>query len=169
MAMKRLFLALSVLFAAVACGPNEEPNGGNNANDGQGGDTPTIYAVGDLYDANGVQGVVFAISEGGAHGKIVSVTEPSKKLEWAEANAWCSGQGEGWYCPNIDELVVLHSVSTVINTTLEGVGAEKIKPQIYWSSEPKGKDYAYYVSMISGESNHASTGFTALVRAVSVF
>lgn len=156
--MKRLFLAICVVLVAVACDNRE---GGN--------ENLPKYAIGDVYDADGVQGVVFTISEGGIHGKIVSVEETAEKVDWRTANLWCKGLGEGWYCPNIDELSAIYGVVGTINKTLEGLDAEEIKAMFYWSSESKDEDYAYYVSMMGGASNHASKGFTTLARAVKAF
>ena len=41
------------------------------------------YKVGDYYDDGTKQGVVFEVSANGTHGKIVSLTESAKKLEWS--------------------------------------------------------------------------------------
>ncbi len=41
-----------------------------------------VYQVGDYYNRNGKQGVVFAVSDGGRHGKIVSLTQSSDELQW---------------------------------------------------------------------------------------
>lgn len=102
------------------------------------------YKVGDLYDGNGVKGVVFKVSDDGLHGLLVSLDEAmlpwslfrkgdlctvgasdsadgranmeavaryiaEKGLSWDDFPAfkWCREQGEGWYLPSIDELLVL--------------------------------------------------------------
>lgn len=41
------------------------------------------YKVGDYYDDGKKQGVVFEVSADGKHGKIVSLTESSEKLQWS--------------------------------------------------------------------------------------
>ena len=41
------------------------------------------YKVGDYYNVNGKQGVVFWVDETGQHGKIVSLTESTDALQWA--------------------------------------------------------------------------------------
>ena len=41
------------------------------------------YKVGDYYNENGKKGVVFWVDETGKHGKIVSLTESSKRLMWS--------------------------------------------------------------------------------------
>lgn len=40
------------------------------------------YKVGDYYDDGTKRGVVFAVSDGGRHGKIVSLTQSSDELQW---------------------------------------------------------------------------------------
>ena len=42
-----------------------------------------IYKVGDYYNENGKQGVVFEVSADGKSGKIVSMTQSAKELQWA--------------------------------------------------------------------------------------
>ncbi len=41
------------------------------------------YKVGDYYNENGKEGVVFWVDSSGKHGKIVSLTESSGKLQWS--------------------------------------------------------------------------------------
>lgn len=43
---------------------------------------PTEYKIGDLYDVDGVKGLVFRVDEGGTSGLIVSMTEPETMLAW---------------------------------------------------------------------------------------
>ncbi|MBQ7311320.1 MAG: PEGA domain-containing protein [Alistipes sp.] len=42
-----------------------------------------IYKVGDYYNENGKQGVVFEVSADGRHGKIVSMKQSAEKLQWS--------------------------------------------------------------------------------------
>ena len=44
------------------------------------GDT---YRIGDIVRINGAEGVVFEVTDGGKHGKVVSVKKSSETLEWA--------------------------------------------------------------------------------------
>ena len=46
------------------------------------------YKVGDYYDDGTKQGVVFEVTDGGRHGKIVSLTQSSKQLQWAVGAVW---------------------------------------------------------------------------------
>ena len=45
------------------------------------------YKVGDYYNENGKQGVVFEVSADGQHGKIVSMTQSTNRLRWASDEA----------------------------------------------------------------------------------
>ena len=45
--------------------------------------TPTTYRVGDYYNKDGKEGVVFWVDESGRHGKIVSMTESGSGLDWS--------------------------------------------------------------------------------------
>lgn len=48
------------------------------------------YKVGDYYNENGKEGVVFEVSTGGLHGKIVSMTQSAERLEWSsDTNEQC--------------------------------------------------------------------------------
>ncbi len=44
---------------------------------------PGTWQVGDYYNVNGKEGVVFWVDETGKHGKIVSMTESGSKLDWS--------------------------------------------------------------------------------------
>lgn len=91
---------------------------------------PQAYAPGDLYDVNGVKGVVFYVEEDGMSGLIMSMDQEylqwsteyawanclSNKGEWNTedmlklgadkypAAKWCVEHGEGWYMPSSYEM-----------------------------------------------------------------
>ncbi|MBP3643998.1 MAG: DUF1566 domain-containing protein, partial [Alistipes sp.] len=46
-----------------------------------------IYKVGDYYNENGKQGVVFEVSADGRHGKIVSMKKSAEMLDWSSNSA----------------------------------------------------------------------------------
>ncbi|MBE6194083.1 MAG: PEGA domain-containing protein, partial [Rikenellaceae bacterium] len=46
-----------------------------------------IYKVGDYYNENGKEGVVFVVSADGRSGKIVSMKQSSKELQWSSDSA----------------------------------------------------------------------------------
>lgn len=87
------------------------------------------YKPGDLYDVDGVKGVVFYVDESGESGLIMSMDQAL--LAWSTENVWvgcvsrgeintedmlkhgedkypaakwCVDHGEGWYMPNSDEM-----------------------------------------------------------------
>lgn len=72
--MKRLFLTL-LLFCAM-CVAKAEPQ----VREYRAGDT---YKIGDIVRRNGVEGVVFEVTDGGKHGKMISVKESSNELQWS--------------------------------------------------------------------------------------
>ena len=49
--------------------------------------TSAPYKVGDYYNENGKRGVVFEVSADGRHGKIVSMKQSKKELQWSSNNA----------------------------------------------------------------------------------
>lgn len=123
-----------------------------------------VWAVGDLYDVEGVKGVVVEVSNGGANGKIISMDEAVKL--WAsgtvsigcdsetdgKANTqkvkdynsslsafpgfkWCVDHGNGWYMPACKEAFLFMGNLDVINPTLSANGGTAInKYNYYWSS-----------------------------------
>lgn len=142
------------------------------------------YKVGDLYDFNGVKGVVYQISDEGLHGMVVSLDEvmvpwsvfrkpdlrtvgavdrtdgrvnmeavaryiAENGLSWDDFPAfkWCREQGEGWYLPAIDELLVLgnnfnggtrvhydRQARNRFNDALKGNGGKRMDRLVYYFS-----------------------------------
>ena len=88
--ISKILLALSLLLF-VGCGewadPKDLVNG--NAKPDSGSDSPgneaelITYKVGDYYNVNGKEGVIFWVDETGQHGKIVSLTESDSRLKWS--------------------------------------------------------------------------------------
>ena len=111
--------------------------------------TSAPYKVGDYYNENGKQGVVFEVYNSGYNGKIVSLDE--EKLKWstitdcigvasttdgrantdqimARSNAnkfsafvWCRDHGEDWYLPSVEELENIFEEYYTINITLNKI------------------------------------------------
>ena len=127
-------------------------------------DVVTTYSIGDYYpDPNvdtsdpeavtGIEGIVIAVSDGGKHGKILSLVESSGLL-WSTtgaqdetldqddgmvnfniikakdatfteypAFAWCASLGEGWYIPAVNELLAVRTVWGATNAEKEAFNA----------------------------------------------
>ena len=76
------------------------------------------FKVGDIYDRNGLKGLVVDIDETGSHGLILSLEESDKdwlsdKAHTMSTNAfwdvfplfaWAHSLGDGWYIPSREEL-----------------------------------------------------------------
>ena len=69
---------ISTLVVFSGCKKDDaSADSGNN----NGGGSTTTYAVGDYYNVDGVKGIVYRISDGGKHGKIISLDEAI--LQWS--------------------------------------------------------------------------------------
>ena len=81
--MKRLLFAISLLAFVVGCGGNSN-KANNESEDTKPKETSGPYQVGDLYFEGDVLGVVFEVTHGGMHSKIVSVDE--EKMQWCDVS-----------------------------------------------------------------------------------
>lgn len=129
-----------------------------------------VYEVGYYYNRNGKQGVVFEVSDGGRHGKIVSLKET--ELGWEAARQWCKDLGSGWVLPTISELKSIRANRSTINDMMSQKGAEDIKEYSYWSREEYGYDSsaAWHVTISDGNiGGNGKDSLDCYVRAVSAF
>ncbi|MBO4567693.1 MAG: hypothetical protein J5686_01970 [Bacteroidales bacterium] len=78
-----LFILMSILAIFSGC---KKDNASTDSGNGGGGGNETIYNIGDYYDVNGVNGVVYKISDEGRHGMIVSMDEPYGFRKWSKEN-----------------------------------------------------------------------------------
>ena len=125
------------------------------------------YKVGDLYDVDGKQGVVYVVTPDGKHGKMVSINQAPEKKNWSDAKSWCSSLGGGWRLPTKEELLVIYRNKDALNAVLAAVGDE-ILDDWYWSST--GSDsVAWGVAMHYGYPSSNSKSGNYYVRAVSAF
>lgn len=126
------------------------------------------WTVGDYYDVDGKQGVVFVVTPDGQHGKIVCLRELGYFF-WDTAKSKCAELGTGWYLPTKSELESMYKVNSEITPTLLAVG-DPLEDGFYWSSTEYESAFAWHVSMgygATGSSNKYE--FKYSVRAVSVF
>lgn len=91
------------------------------------------YQVGEVVNINGKPGVVFFVSSGGQHGKIVSVAQTH--CPWSEGKSWCSQLGRGWRLPTRDELMTIYYNRDAINAACNNMGYDPLVRDNYWSSE----------------------------------
>lgn len=124
------------------------------------------WKVGDLYDVNGKQGVVYVVTPDGKHGKIVSLNQT--RANWDAAKSWCSNLGSGWRLPTLDELRVIYKVVEALNQVLAAVGDE-IPRGLYWSSIERNSEDAWAVSMRGGDTYNDFKYLDYYVRAVCAF
>lgn len=176
--MKRLFILLLSL-AVCACDKTELAGPYNHYTHYTEIKYPS-FKIGDRYSQDGKEGIIFAVSDDGQHGKIVSIDETkcfwSTKWEetgasdendgmknlrmiqaiegWHEkypAFAWCADKGKGWYLPALNELKTLYESEILVPT------------HSYWSSTERNDESAWYGPYGSNERNNG------YVRAVSAF
>ncbi len=131
--------------------------------------TTRVWRVGDFYDINGKQGVVYAVTPDGKHGKMVSITRTV--CSWSDAKSWCSNLGSGWRLPTQEELKAISEVIKTINKTLAAVGEEMPleKYTYHWSSTEPNSERSWGVQMYDGYTYDLDKGYTYYVRAVSAF
>lgn len=85
------------------------------------------WEVGDIYDVNGVKGVVFAVSRDGQHGRIVALNAASGDF------AIVSNTTGGWRLPTSHEMGILfYDVRQAVNESLFYAGGERILTEWHW-------------------------------------
>ena len=124
--------------------------------------TSQTYEVGDVLTINGVKGVIFEVSDGGRHGKIMSSQEIF--CNWNRAKSWSVGLGTNWRLPSVDEmLTICRNLNKIfLNKPCKINGA-------YWTREEYGTGRAWRISSGNRDSSHAPKEYEYNVRAVSAF
>lgn len=92
------------------------------------------------------------------------------------AFAWCANQGEGWYLPARNELLMIYQMWEKVNRTLAKKSRDKIQNSWYWSSSEydwSSSEYeefcAWLVAMYDGDTYFSTKTYGRYVRAVSAF
>ena len=127
------------------------------------------WAVGDLYDEDGVKGVVFWVADDARSGKIVSLDEsvrlwatgPYEARAFDEDNgadntdkikdlglplstfpacAWCVDHGAGWYMPAINEVQGFLLAKALIDPALTANGGTAVSGSNWYWSSTEGED-----------------------------
>ena len=65
--------------------------------------TPSQYKIGDVYEKDGVKGIIFSIDESGKSGKILSI-QPSIICSWQDFQKKKSPFTQPWRVPQVQEL-----------------------------------------------------------------
>lgn len=125
------------------------------------------YEIGDYYDVGGKQGVVFAVTSDGQHGKIVCLQDLGRAA-WDYAKSICANLGSGWRLPTKAELLAIYGVKNKLNSMLRALG-DPIQEDYYWSSTEYNEICAWRVSMASGNTCDDGKSYNYYVRAVSAF
>lgn len=127
------------------------------------------WAVGDLYDEDGVKGVVFWVADDARSGKIVSLDEsvrlwatgPYEARAFDEDNGadntykikdlglplstfpaceWCVDHGAGWYMPAINEVQGFLLAKALIDPVLTANGGTAVSGSNWYWSSTEGED-----------------------------
>ena len=161
--------------------------------------TSALYKVGDYYNENGKEGVVFEVSADGRHGKIVSMRQ-SGNLKWSSDSAeqkrliGADSKTDGAYnmakvtaisgwrekypvfkwCADLGEGWYLPSkeeLRTICRNKdkLNPNLTDKLPERWYWSSTELDEFCAWFVGMYNGATYGYPKGNSDCVRAVSAF
>lgn len=127
------------------------------------------FAIGDLYDQNGLSGIVFWVSKNGQYAKIMSFDE--KEALWGPVGVAsgaadeydglanmsaisavdpdfedypafeaCRSMGEDWYLPSVEELNAISRLYSVLNGKLGAAEKTLLSNTFYWSSTEYAMD-----------------------------
>lgn len=127
------------------------------------------YKVGDYYNENGKEGVVFEVSADGNHGKIVSMVQSADWIQWSSDEnekvrlIGADSKTDGAY--NMSKIKANNSTQLFDKGTLEG----------YWSSTEREYQFlrgvfcAWIVGMYYAVTNSNFKHHNNYVRAVATF
>lgn len=78
--------------------------------------------IGDIYNKDGLKGVVVYVDNSGVHGLIMSLDEAF--LNWCESDKWCKNLGDGWFMPSVKDFEKMKNDDNLnqIQNTLIRVG-----------------------------------------------
>ena len=133
-------------------------------------DNPNKYRVGDLYDYNGVKGIVFEVKPDGKHGKILSMNICADNTDWSSANLLCRRLGQGWHLPTGEEITVITKNRSAINNGLLSNGGDELLGE-WWLGDaiPGEPNAAMVVNMNVDIVRREYKSYKVSVRAVMNF
>ncbi|MBO5824488.1 MAG: hypothetical protein J6Q93_05980, partial [Prevotella sp.] len=89
------------------------------------------YHVGAVIDVNGVEAVIYGISDESID--VVSVAEMNLKGKtWANAMDWAAGLGEGWALASMEDLNAIYDLRCELNDALEADSADNA---LFWEGD----------------------------------
>lgn len=96
------------------------------------------YKIGDVYDENGINGVVFSVTSGGHHGKIVSISDIASSVCWTSKNIYEDPTAIGGVCSDA-ELYVTEAIDNYDGKS----NCAKILVKEAIIAKTKGEEYNY--------------------------
>lgn len=126
-----------------------------------------MYKIGDIYDNNGITGVVISTDSSGLQGFIMSLDEI--KIDWYGAEKWCKDYGIGWFLPSVDNLKSLRDSTNLRTIQMSliyfgiplGLGEpdsifDRLLPHNYWTTDLKSsKDDGDWMNILCMYSDYS--------------
>lgn len=131
------------------------------------------WCTGDEYDRNVLTG---ATDTNNGRNNQVCIQQIADWRSKYPVFAWCADQGEGWYLPARNELLMIYQMLEKVNRTLAKKSRDKIQNSWYWSSSEydwSSSEYeefcVWFVHMYDGDTARSRKKYSVYVRAVSAF
>ena len=128
--------------------------------------TGNTYEIGDVVRIDGEIGVVFKITDGGKHGKILSYQKMFG--DWNRAMRWSKELGIGWILPSENEMLIISRNLMIINKKLLRCDLVPINGA-HWTKVEYGANRAWRILLSNGDVSHAPKEYEYYVRAVFAF
>lgn len=101
-----------------------------------------FYRVGELYEKNGLRGIVFRIDETGAHGYIISLQK--EELTYIAAENKIYYANKAFRLPSKEEMGIINAYLTTLNKGLKSAGGDLFNTKDeYWLDYEEGY-YSYF-------------------------
>lgn len=101
-----------------------------------------FYRVGELYEKNGLRGIVFRIDETGAHGYIISLQK--EELTYIAAKSKIYYANKAFRLPSKEEMGIINAYLTTLNKGLKSAGGDLFNTKDeYWLDYEEGY-YSYF-------------------------
>lgn len=126
------------------------------------------YKIGEIYDKDGMKGVVFSVDtneEYGKHGKIIALHDAFKKMQWNNAISYCKELNYNWRLPSKNELLEIYANKHIINKAL----SSPLQNDWYWSADEINLYEALRVSIYGGGVYEYDKTLYNYVRAIANF